>query len=238
VFSPELVLVSPELREEAFALLEEPWLVRKDPALAPGPAAEPRLLRSSLPRWQLVGVLLLIANVLGASWNLGLLSFPDGLRTTLRPASAHDTTAAGRQQPVVSSVQSNEPRTSSSLGAVVQMRKAGATAATSQSVPTNRRRVVNRESIAGGGYSWRGGHFLVTPDGLTVTRFSAQLCPRLGPLPPMRIDALGRFGLRRTLRDVDIRLAGTFVTDEVAHGTITTRGTGCAKRAVFKARIS
>ena len=106
VFSPELVLVCPELRDAAFAQLEEPWLVQNRPALAP--AAERRAVRSFRARWPLVGVFLLFANLLGAAWNLGVLSLAQDV---WKPSGR--ATAADRPPPVASPA-----RDSNSVGVV------------------------------------------------------------------------------------------------------------------------
>ena len=164
------------------------------PALAP--AAERRAVRSFRARWPLVGVFLLFANLLGAAWNLGVLSLaqdvwkPSGRRP--RPTGRH-------RLRVRRGLEQRRCRRG-------ERERAATTAAAQDSereASVGRSRVHRRRRVF---VAWRA--LPGPPDGHSVTRFTTRVCSGLGPLPPMQIDTLGRFELSNTLRGVRVRLVG------------------------------
>ena len=250
--SPELVLVSPELRERA--LLEEgdapfPPQADVDPPTAsvapepqvplPSPSAVPRRAETAagpVERRLTVGAATAIALtaliVFGAGVAVGKLAFPTP--TARSPAAPR---AASPRPSVTTAI----PRTASSASATLPAQQPR-----SSTAPARAKRLPSRtvRPIPNGGYVLSDGRFRLSGTGRRILDFTLRTtCSGPLTLPPIQVAASGTFTFSGkppgALPGTTVRVTGRFVSPAAASGTTrVTRGTCRSPARPFAAHLS
>jgi hypothetical protein len=248
--SPELVLVSPQLRAEALnALPERPWEAflplapATPPAVAPslGPAipdtASGPIEELSIPtipsgsRFGRDATLVAIALVVGF---VAAQFVPHWARRTLSPSAANSPSVP-------------TPAPSSTVAGSTKAGAPGAKPSTHTRAgsPSPRSGGLNILAVANGGYVFgRSGRFQVARDRRTVRRFQARVkCAGQLVLPPLPLLGGNRFSYRGQVRTrkgpVRLEVSGRFLERSRVRGFVRARSAGCDSGNVhFLARLS
>ncbi len=241
--SPELVLVSPELRERALAALpERPWenLWQQPPQLRPAafdapnaaavahPAAAVEAPLASQPvkaRSRGRGFWLIVAGLVAGFLVAEAVPRPDG--PTLVQTVAEPAARVARERPAPGPEAT--PAAAGTASTKVRVR------------PT----VTAGVAVAGGGYVFgRWGRFQVAPNRRSITRFQAHIrCARSVsvaglPLRGGRFRYRGLFG-RHVQGSLHLFISGRFVARTLVRGVVRARTLRCDSGAVpFVATLS
>ena len=251
--SPELVLVSPDLRERA--LLEEERAAPVTPqadvdpptaSVAPAPrvpvpsppAPPPRAEASAGPGGRRLtagaatAIALIALIVFGAGVAIGKLAFPTS--TARSPVAPR---AASPKPPVTASA----PRTSSRAPTTAPARQPRPSTA-----PPPAKRLPPRtlRPTPNGGYVFSGGTFRLSGTGRRILDFTLRTtCSGPLTLPPMQVAATGTFTFSGqppgALPGTNVRVTGRFVSPVAARGTTrVTRRTCHGPATPFAAELS